>query len=57
MSTRNMLALLLYALGLILGLASILMAYTGLPGDFDTEPILAFALFLVAIAGIISLKD
>jgi hypothetical protein len=57
MSTRNMVVLLLYILGLILGIVSLLMTYTGLPENYDTEPILAFGLFIIAIAGLTSIRD
>ena len=57
MSTRNLLAMLLYGVGLILGVASLVMAYTGLPESYDTEPVLAFGLLLVTTAGIASIRD
>lgn len=52
-----MIAMFLYVLGLILGIASLVMAYTGLPENYDTEPLIAFGLFLIAIGGIASIKD
>ena len=57
MSTKNSVALILYIIGLILAIASLVMSYTGLPENYDTEPIIAFALFLVAIAGIASIRN
>jgi len=46
----------LYALGVLLGLISIILSYTGLPGNYDSEPILGFGLLFVAIAGLRSIK-
>ena len=46
----------LYAIGILLGLISIIMSYTGIPGNYDTEPILGFGLLFVAIAGLRSIK-
>lgn len=46
----------LYALGILLALISIVMAYFGLPGELDTEPLLGFGLLFVAIAGLRSIK-
>ncbi len=58
MSTKNVVALILYVIGLLLGIVSLVLTYTGLPWPGkDTEPLLAFALFLVAIAGIASISD
>ena len=57
MSSKKILANILYAFGLLMAIATLVLSYTGLPGDYDTEPILGFGLFLVAIAGIASVKD
>ena len=57
MSTKNLIALILYAIGLLLGIAALVMSYTGLPENYDTEPVLAFGLLLLAIAGIASIRD
>ena len=57
MSTKNLIALVLYAIGLVTGIASLVMSYTGLPENYDTEPVLAFGLLLLAIAGIASIRD
>ena len=57
MSTKNLAALALYVIGLLIAIASLVLAYAGLPMGFDTEPLLAAAVFLVAGAGIISIKD
>ena len=56
MEHRNIGIIILYALGILLGLIAIVMSYTGLPGTFDTEPILGFGLLFVAIAGLRSIK-
>ena len=48
--------IILYAIGIFLGLISIIMSYTGIPGNYDTEPILGFGLLFVAIAGLRSIK-
>ena len=57
MSPKNMLAMLLFVIGILIAVVSLVFAYTGLPGGLDTEPLLSVALILVAIAGIISIKD
>ena len=50
------LIMVLYILGLLLALISIVMTYTGLPDNMDTEPILGFGIVLVALAGLLSIK-
>lgn len=57
MEGKNIGIIILYALGVLLGLISIIMSYTGLPGEFDTEPLLGFGLLFVAIAGLRSIKE
>lgn len=57
MSTKNLAALALYVIGLLIAIVSLVFTYTGLPTGFDTEPLLAIAVFIVAIAGIVSIKD
>ncbi|UCD14581.1 MAG: hypothetical protein JSW60_03955 [Thermoplasmatales archaeon] len=47
----------LYIIGLLMGIIAVAMSFTGLPEGYDTEPILGFGLFLVAIAGIALAKD
>ena len=51
--SKGKFALLIVAL--ILGIASLVMAFTGLPGTMDTEPILAFGVIFLAVAAL--LKD
>ena len=36
---------------------TIVFAFTGLPAGLDTEPLLSGAIILVALAGIMSVKD
>ncbi|MFX1486961.1 MAG: hypothetical protein ACFFBS_07720 [Promethearchaeota archaeon] len=50
-------AMALYVIGIVLGLASLVLSFTGIPRDYDTEPILGAGLIVLAIAGIISFKD
>ena len=57
MSTKNLIAVLLYAIGLLFGIGSLLVSYTGLTGTMDAEPLLALGLLCIALAGIISIKD
>ena len=45
----------LFVVALILGIASIIMSLTGLPGTMDTEPVLAVGVICLAVAGL--LKD
>ena len=56
MERKDIGTVILYAIGIFLGLAAIVMSYTGLPGSYDTEPILGFGVLFVAIAGLRSLK-
>ena len=55
MTKRNKAKLALFVAAVILGISSIIMAFTGLPGTMDTEPILAVGVICLAIAGL--LKD
>ena len=43
----------LFIVALILGIASIIMAFTGLPGTMDTEPVLAVGVMCLAVAGLL----
>ena len=45
----------LLIVSLILGIASLVMAFTGLPGTMDTEPILALGVIFLAVVAL--LKD
>lgn len=56
MDGKNIGIIILYALGVLLALISLVMTYTGVPGNYDTEPILGFGLLFVAIAGLRSIK-
>jgi len=55
MTKRNKAKLTLFVIATVLGIASIIMNYVGLPGTMDTEPPLAVAVALLGIAGL--LKD
>ena len=55
MAKRNKAKLALFIVAAVLGIASIIMAFTGLPGTMDTEPVLAVGVICLAIAGL--LKD
>ena len=55
MIKRNKAKLALFVVAVILGIASIIMAFTGLPGTMDTEPVLAVGVICLAVAGL--LKD
>lgn len=58
MTAKQVVLFILYAIGLLLGIVSLVYTYTGLPWPGkDTEPLLAFGLFLVAIAGMASIRD
>jgi len=50
-------AMVLYVIGILLGLAAIVLSFTGIPGGFDTEPVLGAGLIVVALGGIVSLRD
>jgi hypothetical protein len=56
MEGSKTITMILYVLGLLLGLIAIIMTFTGLPGNFDTEPLLGFGIFLIALGGLLSLK-
>ena len=57
MSSKSLTAIALYIIGLLIALVSLVLAYGGLAAGYDTEPLLAVAVLLVAGAGIISIKD
>ena len=46
----------IYSIGLLLGIITLVFTYTGLPINYDTEPLLGFGLILISIAGLLSLK-
>jgi hypothetical protein len=56
MVSKKMIANILYAFGLLMGITTLILSYTGLPDPYDTEPLLAFGLLLVAAAGIASIR-
>ena len=47
----------IYCIGLLLGIFALVFSYTGLPTNYDTEPILGFGLILISVAGLLSLKN
>lgn len=57
MSTKRLAALALYIIGLLMAATSLYFAYAGLPAGYDTEPLLAVAVILVAVGGLVSLRD
>ena len=57
MSSKNMIAILLFVIGLLIAVISLVFTYAGLPAGLDTEPLLSVAVILVALAGIISIKE
>jgi hypothetical protein len=56
MSSNRIGLRILYAIGIIMSLVSLVMSFTGLPLTYDTEPLLAIGLLVVAVAGWVSLK-
>lgn len=44
----------LYTVALAIGVSTIIMSYFGLPTNYDTEPLLGFGLFCLALAGLMS---
>lgn len=50
-------AMAFYVIGIVLGLASLVLSFTGIPGGYDTEPILGAGLIVLTIADMISFKD
>lgn len=57
MSSNKIGLRILYAIGIIISLASLVMSFTGLPWTYDTEPLLAVGLLVVATAGWASVKN
>jgi hypothetical protein len=53
MLSRNKGKSALFIVALILGIAGIIMAFTGLPGTMDTEPVLAVGVICLAVAGLL----
>ena len=53
MASKNKGKLALLIVAVILGIASIIMAFTGLPGTMDTEPVLAAGVICLAAAGLL----
>jgi len=45
----------MYWIAIILGIISLVVSFTGLPGSLDSEPILAIGLILLAYTGL--MKD
>jgi len=48
--------MILYAIGVLMGLIAVVMFYIGEPGEFETEPLLGVGLLFVSIAGLRSIK-
>jgi hypothetical protein len=48
--------MILYAIGVLMGLIAVIMFYFGEPGEFETEPLLGIGLLFVSIAGLRSIK-
>jgi len=46
----------LYAIALVMGIAAVVLSWTGLPGAYDTEPLLGVGIFCLALAGLLSMK-
>ena len=49
--------MLLFVVGLLIAVISLVFTYAGLPAGLDTEPLLSVAVIMVALAGIISIKE
>ena len=56
MDTNEVTKLILFVLALAMGVATVVLSFTGLPGTYDTEPLLGIAVFCLALAGLNSLK-
>lgn len=46
----------LYAVALAMGVAAVVLSWTGLPGTYDAEPLLGIAVFCLALAGLLRSK-
>jgi len=56
MERKNIGIMVLYAIGMLMGLIAVIMFYFGSPGEFDTELLLGVGLLFVSIAGFRSIK-
>ena len=52
----EMVKLVLYGVSLAMGLATVVLSYTGLPEKYDTEPLLGVAILCLALAGLRSIN-
>ena len=46
----------LYVVALTMGIVTLILSWTGLPGNFDTEPLLAIGVLCLALVGLLSIK-
>ena len=53
MAKKNKVKSVLFIVALILGIASLIISFTGLPGTLDTEPILAVGVICLAVASLL----
>ncbi len=49
---KSIINIILYVIALIMGIASIIFSYTGLPWTYDTEPLLGIGILCIALAGL-----
>ena len=49
---KEMIKMVLYAVALAMGVATIVLSWTGLPSNYDTEPLLGIGILCLAIAGL-----
>jgi len=49
--------MLLFVIGILIAVVSLVFAFTVLPAGLDTEQLLSAAIILVALAGIMSIKE
>ena len=48
--------LVLYAIAMTMGIVTIIFSWTGLPGNYDTEPLLGIGVFCLALAALNKIK-
>lgn len=54
---KEIIKMVLFAVALAMGVATVALSFTGTPGSYDAEPLLGIAVFALALAGLNSLDD
>lgn len=54
-TVTDWIAIILFIVGLAMGIATIVLTYVGIPGSYDAEPILGAGLLCLALGGLLVL--